>query len=333
MEKIWQYIFSSQQLGVSPEDHPVLLTDGSLGPKANREKMTELMFEKYSAPSLYIAIPAILSLLSTNRTGGIVVEAGEGVTRVVPVQEGCWLPHAARRMNVGGQDVTDYLLHALQNTYKNHNNNNNFFCNLGTGSVVKFPSILWKCQARQLVADIKETLAYVSQDYEQQIAAVTTTTATTATTATSVPTQPETHSVYKLPDGHTVNVSAVSRFQCAECMFRPSVLLGMESEVGVHQHTHDSVMRCDVGIRDELWGNVVLSGGTTLLPGFAARFEKELRALAAPQAPIQVHAPDTRGYGAWLGGSVLASVLPLNSWASKQEYEELGPAVVHRKCF
>merc|ERR1712100_1005102 len=82
---------------------------------------------------------------------------------------------------------------------------------------------------------------------------------------------------YELPDGQVITIGN-ERFRCPEALFQPS-FIGMES-AGVHETTYNSIMKCDVDIRKDLYGNVVLSGGTTMYPGIADRMQKELTALA-----------------------------------------------------
>jgi len=93
-------------------------------------------------------------------------------------------------------------------------------------------------------------------------------------------------------------------------------------------------MKCDIDIRKDLYGNIVLSGGTTMFPGIADRLQREIASLAPSTMKIKIVAPPERKYSTWIGGSILASLSTFQQmWIAKQEYDESGPTVVHRKCF
>ena len=115
-------------------------------------------------------------------------------------------------------------------------------------------------------------------------------------------------------------------------LYQPS-FIGIES-AGIHETTYNSIMKCDVDIRKDLYANVVLSGGSTMFPGIADRMQKDISALAPPSMKIKVIAPPERKYSVWIGGSILASLSTFQQmWISKEEYDESGPSIVHRKCF
>ncbi|CAH1379766.1 unnamed protein product [Tenebrio molitor] len=109
MEKIWTYIYSKDQLSIFSEEHPVLLTEAPLNPRPNREKAAEILFESFNVPALFISMQAVLSLYSTGRTTGVVLDAGDGVTHAVPIYEGFAMPHSIMRVDIAGRDVSRYL--------------------------------------------------------------------------------------------------------------------------------------------------------------------------------------------------------------------------------
>lgn len=109
MERIWQYIYSKDQLQTFSEEHPVLLTEAPLNPRRNREKAAEIFFETFNVPALFISMQAVLSLYATGRTTGVVLDAGDGVSHSVPIYEGFAMPHSIMRTDIAGRDVTAFL--------------------------------------------------------------------------------------------------------------------------------------------------------------------------------------------------------------------------------
>jgi actin len=113
MENLWAYIFE-HELNIDPKNMNILLTDSPLNSKENKIMMAHIMFEKFKVESLAIMNTAVLSLFSTGKTTGIVVECGEGVSYTVPVFEGYALPHAIHKLDIAGEDVTRELIRQMR---------------------------------------------------------------------------------------------------------------------------------------------------------------------------------------------------------------------------
>ena len=257
--------------------------------------MTEIMFETFNTPAMYAANQAVLSSFASGLTTSLVIESGDGVSHTVPMYCGHALPHATLRLDLAGCDLTDYLMKTL----------------------TKRDYLSTFAGERDSFCYIKEKFCYVALDFEQEMQ--------TATSSSSM------MKSYKLPDGQEIIIGK-ERFQCPEALFQPS-LLGMEFD-GIHETCYNSIMKCDVDIRKDLFANTVLSGGNTLFPGISDRLKKEITALVPPTMKVKIIAPPERKFSSWIGGSILASLSGFQQmWISKQEYDESGPAIVHRKCY
>ena len=160
---------------------------------------------------------------------------------------------------------------------------------------------------------IKERLCYVPLDYQAEIQAAEQFAATSLTT------------------GELFQCGA-ERFKCPEILFDP--MLAEHEFEGIHQSIFDSIMKCDIDIRKDLYKNILLCGGSAMFKGFSERIEKEIIALAPPSMRIRVFGPPERRNSVWIGGSVLGNrdFYRRQMVVTRAEYKEEGPQIVHLKC-
>ena len=316
MEKIWGHAFTNE-LRVAPEEHNIILTEAPMNPKENREKMAQIMFETFNVPGLYIFIQAVLSLISSGKVTGIVLDSGDGVTHAVSIFENYSLSHAIFRLDIAGRDLTEYMTQLLYETGNRFNTT----------------------AEKEIVKNIKEKSCYVALNFEEEMERVNS-------------------YYYELPDGSHVIIKD-QRIRCPEALFKPS-LLGKEGG-GIAEMCHLSIEKCDIDLKRELYYNILLSGGNSMLKGLSKRLNKEITEILRSQErfidtrvlpkdendkKIEIeNENENQGqksikieydikYAVWQGGAV-ASKLPNfeSNWITRTEYEEAGATIVHRKCF
>jgi centractin len=295
IELIWAHLYS-KELNVNTEDHPVLLTEAPLNPRKNRERVSEIFFETFNVPALFVSLQAVLSLYASGRTTGVVLDSGDGVTHAVPIFEGFALPHAITRVEVAGREVTDYLQQLLRRSgHKFHTSSE------------------W-----EVVRAVKERLCYVAFNPQHE-------------EGLELKESSNISSSYKLPDGQTIQVGP-ERFRAPEVLFNPSII-GLEY-CGIHDCLVNSILKADMDLRKTLFLHIVLSGGSTLFPGFGDRLLSEVRRKAPKDIKIRISAPPERKYSTWIGGSILASLAAFKKmWVSAEEWREEGALAIHRKTF
>lgn len=294
-QQILHHVFYNE-LRVTPEESNVIITEAPLNPKANREKLTQILFETFNVPAAYILNTAVASLHGYGKTTGLVVESGDGVTHVVPVVNGHAVSQAILRLDLGGRDLTDYLVVLL--------------AEIGESFTTS--------AEREIVRDIKEKLCYVAVDFEEERIKYA---------------ESSVHDVvYELPDGNTVNFGN-QRFRAPEALFKPSII-GKES-AGLHQLVYEAIMKSDAGVRHDLCANIVLSGGSMLFPGMKERLTAELKKLLSSDlaASVNIELMPNANYAAFLGGvNLLNNPDFASSWITSEEFDQVGPRIVHQKC-
>lgn len=295
---LYEYTFGPEKMNLDTRNSKILLTEPPMNPSKNREKMIEVMFEKFQFHSCYIAIQAVLTLYAQGLITGVVVDSGDGVTHICPVYEGFSLPHLTKRLDIAGRDITKYLIKLMLLRGYAFNHSADF----------------------ETVRMMKEKLCYVGYDIEQEQKLALETTVLVET--------------YTLPDGRVVKVGG-ERFEAPEALFQPH-LINVEGN-GVAEMLFNAIQAADIDTRPEFYKHIVLSGGTTMYPGLPSRLERELKQLylervlkgnteALAKFKIRIEDPPRRKHMVFLGGAVLADIMKDKEsfWLSRNEYMEKG---------
>ena len=217
------------------------------------------------------------------------------------------MPHLARRLDIAGRNITEYLIKLFQVRGYDFNRTADF----------------------ETVRQIKEQFCYVGYDLELEKRLALETTILLEK--------------YTLPDGRSIQIGP-ERFEAPEALFDPSLVKNVDTP-GLAEQLFDCINKSDRDIKSELYRHIVLSGGSTMFPGLPSRLEKEIRRLYLERVlhgdtqqmrkfQCRIEDPPTRKHMVFLGGAVLAQIMEHNPafWMNKSEYEEQGVNVL-RKCF
>lgn len=293
MTKIWGYAF--KELGADPTEGPLLITDHynefSVN-KTQREKTMEIMFETFSVPAFRIDESAKLAIFGGARTTGVVIDCGNGVTDICCVDEGYTCQNSQISLGIGGQDVTTYLQKCL--------NERGYSFGFSVDNKV--------------VRDIKEKHGYVALDFDEEMKKAK---------------QNKCNVNYDLSSGEKITIGN-ERFMCSEILFNPQ-LWNFEFG-GIHKALFKSVLNSgDEETQKTLLESIVLSGRTTMFPGFSERIEKEITRLVPETANVHVISHEMSSIDCvWLGGSIFAALPTFRKMVvTRRAYDENGPEIVH----
>ena len=231
------------------------------------------------------------------------MSSGDAITHSVPIYQGNCLSNGISRLNIGGKDLTEYLVSLLSQA--------------GYTFTYSIDYDIHK--------DQKEKLSYIALDYDNELKE------SQNNNNNNNNINDDLIRYYEMPDGQKMKFGK-ERFQCPEALFKPSDM-NHTLQDGIDTMIVKSINKCNNDIRKELYGNIVLAGASTLFKGIEQRLLKELKTKAPESMKIKIISPLDRKYSAWIGGSILASLPSFEQmWITKDEYDEHGPDIVHRKC-
>lgn len=332
-EKVLDYTYAKSIQSKSMY-HPVLMSEAPWNVRTKREKLTEIMFEKYNVPAFFLVKNAVLAAFANGRATALVVDSGATHTSAVPVQDGFVLTQAIVKSPLGGDFITmQCKQHLMDNdieivpSYM-----------VGSKESVKErekPRFVRKKNIPEVTASWHNYMVKkVVQDFQISALQVS----ETPYDDKGISSIPAVH--YEFPNGYHQDF-ANERFHIPEALFDPSIVpmrggVVGNTMLGVGHIVTTSVGMCDVDVRPALYGSVVVTGGNSFIQGFPERLNRDL-SMRIPSSMrlkmISANGCSERRFGAWIGGSILASIGTFQQmWISSQEYEEGGKGQVDRKC-
>jgi actin-related protein 3 len=327
MERYWQHCVF-KYLRCEPEDHYFLLTEPPLNAPENREYTAEIMFETFNVPGLYIAVQAVLALAASwtskqvqKRTlTGTVIDSGDGVTHVIPVAEGYVIGSSIKHIPLAGRDITAFVQQFLREREGNN-----------------IPS----AESFEVAKRVKEQFSYVCPNivkefkkYDQE-------------PQKWIKNETGYESVTKKPFKYDVGYE---RFLGPEIFFNPEILSG-DFLTPLPKVVDDTVQGCPIDVRRGLYGNIVLSGGSTMFKDFGKRLQRDVKRyvdnrlalseklsggkLKSQPIDVKVITHHMQRYAVWFGGSMLASTPEFYKVChTKAQYDEQGPSIArHNPVF
>jgi actin len=330
LERIWHDSFYNV-LRVPPEEHPLFITEPILNPKAHRERITQMMFETFMVPKLIVHEHCTLSLFACEgRTTGIVLDSGYHLTRVVPILNGCIIPHAIGILDVGGFHVTEKLREALSNRVLTELN--------------------FTTPAKLDENDMKEKCCFVEIDVD------------VALKRASLPNF-KYCATYSVTGENTMIQLKEESFMAPNIMFSSKWSRNNDDGIGVHGlllHCVEKVfLQADATTtititttttstqyeknsvtRNDFFESIVVCGGNTMFRGFTQRLQHELisSTRSGSSNDLTFHICnendelERRKNLCWIGASMFAERTDddvVGKWILKEKYEEIGPTIVH----
>jgi actin-related protein len=303
MEQMWDRIFDTE-LDLPAQECVVSCTGSPYGPDSYPETLAELLFEDMFIPSLYLAMPAVLSLAALGQTTGLVIDSGACFTAAYPIVDGYCAKHAVKKIPFGGRDISERLAVEVGVDVTSHN----FMVAIE--------------HAKEALCSFGKAPAPESIQEKQTF---------TLPDGNEIEITPElTQAARRLPEIMFFEPQKINDLPSGR---QATVAVDCGYDEGLDNLIVRSVGAFGTGIRDQLLEHLVLTGGNTLFPGLSNSLYSRLKKGGGSKMARlrKVTAKAHRDTHAWIGGCVLSE---LSSWAdeliSSEEYEEEGPSIVHR---
>ncbi|XP_060855750.1 actin-like protein 6B [Metopolophium dirhodum] len=317
-ENLMEYAFSSC-LFTDPKFHPIIFTESPMNTYKNREKLMELLFEKFNVPAMMLCKNSAAAAFSCGVQTGIVVDSGATHTTAVPVYEGYVKTDAIVTSPMGG----DFILNKCKQHFSEKNIDvipHYLIANKQPVNAKEIP--IWS--RKNTVPNVTNSwhnymCKSVVEDFQHTVLEV-------ADRDAILSNLPTCH--YEFPNGYNQEFGS-ERFKIPEFLFNTNESGDLTS---LSEIVHLCAEMCNSTIIDELYANIIVTGGNSLIKGFPRRLHSEIAANFRNTSRVKLTAPidsSIRRFGSWIGGALLATTAKLNHlWFSSNDYYENGASEI-----
>lgn len=341
LEKLWSYIFTNE-LKTKPDSHNILITESLFSSNSDRDKIAQIMYEKFSVFHICIEPQPLLTFHYSNKNSGLIVETGESYTQVIPIFEKYIIPQGIKFSNVSGSYLTNVTKEIFDKRLSKFNLRNKsetakkikekfMKVNVNSDFINNLKGLDFPCSSRDisLFSDMfgKSEAQSASMNFNVNC----------------------NKNKFILPDGNALEFGDELDI-VSEALFNPE-LFGLEDQ-SIQSLVYNSINSIDIHTRKDIMNNLIIGGGTTMIKNFPERLKFECEKIlnsniydASNFNNVRIYTQPEREYAAWIGGSIYCSTgNSLNSnfmyqklsnsssiWITKSDYEESGCRIFHRK--
>ncbi len=341
MEKLWSYIFTNE-LKIKPESYNILISESLFSSNSDRDKIAQIMYEKFSVFHICIEPQPLLSFHYSNKNSGLVIETGDSFTQVIPIFEKFIIPQGIRFNNISGRVLTDMTNDLFDKRLSKFNINNKKYLskkikekfmkvNINSDFINNVKGLDFPCTTREinLFNNAKLNNKGTNSGRESNLSSNT--------------------NKLTLPDGNILEFGDELDF-LSEALFNPE-LFGIEAE-SVQNLVKESINKVDIHTRKEIMNNIIIGGGTTMIKNFPERLKFECERILNDKIKdsnnynnVRIYTQPEREFASWIGGSIYCSTgnsmnsnyiyqkisNPSSIWITKSDYEESGNRIFNRK--
>ncbi|KAI1772628.1 Actin/actin-like protein [Hypoxylon cercidicola] len=321
-------------------ESPLLMTEAPWNAGKARERAIEIAMENWGCPAFWLSRTPVCAAFAAGKASALVVDVGGANTSVTAIHDGMILKRSIQKSPVGGLWLSGQIRSMWDSNDPKIDIVPSFMVENKTAVDAGAPA---QAKLRKFPYEIRPSFrAYEEErlvtEFKESVVEVWRGPGRYSNPGNEDIVRSQPGRVFEMPDGSN-QMWREQRFRVSEGMWDEAAALPSAESITKGQTIPEliraAVNSVDVDLRPNLLGNIVVTGGTSLLNGFSDRLNNELMAMY-PGMKIKLHAPGLtteRRFSAWIGGSILASLGTFHQmWISRKEYEENGAGIVEKRC-